>query len=268
MIVQRLHEEAPHLLRTMIVGRQACVRHLSTEMKAHPNLAITCMARTIVEAIDHATTHHPRVIFLDSAVADRENLAAIRQLATGRALVIVSDRPDFAFQAFECGAIDYLLKPVPSDRIRGTLQRIKQLFANSPEWSTDADAASSPPRLTITDRVSIPSRQGTQGKSAALVPVCDVIWIESLQNYSIVQLSGGERRSIKRTLTEWEALLPSREFARLGRSYLVQVAKLRTVTSPGRDICLAHFHDVAQPLQLGRAPASKLKRIVRASCPA
>jgi two-component system LytT family response regulator len=98
--------------------------------------------------------------------------------------------------------------------------------------------------------------------------VADVIWVESLQNYSIVQLPGQERRSIKRTLTEWSELLPERDFVRIGRSHLIQLAKLATITSPARNEWLAHFRDVGQPLRLGRAAASKLRAILRGPFPA
>ena len=120
-------------------------------------------------------------------------------------------------------------------------------------------------RLTPADRVSFPSRQHGEGKTTDLVPVSDVIWVESLQNYTVVQLAGGGRRSIKRTLTEWESLLPVPEYTRIGRSHLIQLGKLKAITSPSRNGCLAHFHDVRQPLQLGRAAAVKLKAILRGS---
>jgi two-component system LytT family response regulator len=98
--------------------------------------------------------------------------------------------------------------------------------------------------------------------------VHDVIWVESLQNYSVVQLPGGDRRTLKRTLNEWAALLPEREFVRIGRSHLIQIAKLETITSPCRNEVLVSFHGVEQPLRVGRAAASKLKGIVRGSCSA
>ena len=269
MIVQRLHNEANHLLPAIIVaGHLPSVRLLKAAIKDHPRVAVEWTARTIVEAMELVEEHQPRVVFLDAAVADGGGLAQARLLAPGRALVVLSDRPDFAFEAFECGAIDYLLKPIKAERLRVTLRRIEGLFAVSPEPSDETGGPTSSHRLTSVDRVSIPARQAGRAKTTSLVPVADVIWVESLQNYTVVQLPGHDRRSIKRTLTEWEELLPPGEFTRIGRSHLIQLAKLRAITSPSRDECLAHFHDVVQPLRLGRAAASKLKAILRGSCPA
>ena len=269
MIVQRLHDEANHLLTAMIVdGDPSSVRRLKAAFKDHPWVAVECTARTIAEAIDLMADHHPHVVFLDVTMADGGSLAVARQLAPGRALVIVSDRPDFAFEAFECGAIDYLLKPIKAERLQVTLQRIENLFPVSHESPAETGTVSFHGRLTSADRVSIPSRHSGEGKTTDLVPVADVVWVESLQNYTVVQLAGGDRRSIKRTMTEWEALLPVREYTRIGRSHLIQLGKLKAITSASRNACLAHFHDVDQPLQLGRAAASKLKAILRGSYPA
>jgi two-component system LytT family response regulator len=270
MIVQRLHDEATRPLSAMIVdGHQSSVRQLKAAIKDHPRLAIGCTVRTIASAIDQAAELRPDVVFLDVSVADGEGLTAVAQhFAPERAIVVVADRPDFAFEAFEFGAVDYLLKPIRAERLRATLRRIDRFFVYSNEPQEDAGSGSLFMPLTSADRVPIPSRESTHGKTTDLVPVADVIWVESLQNYSVVQLPGHDRRPIKRTLTEWESLLPGREFVRIGRFHLIQLAKLKTITSPSRNEWLAHFHDVGQPLRLGRAAASKLKGILRGSCPA
>ena len=274
MIVQPHHDEAVHslpsrALSAMIVDAHAAsVRQLRRAIKDHHRLAVRCTARTIPAAIEQAAEHRPDVVFLDLAVADGEGIAVARHFATGPAIVIVADRPDFAFEAFEFGAIDYLLKPIRAERVRTTLQRIDRLFSPSQGLQVGEETAKSADRLTPFGRVSIPSSQSTRQKTTELVPVHDVIWVESLQNYSVVQLPGRERRTLKRTLNEWAALLPEREFVRIGRSHLIQIAKLEAITSPCRNEVLISFHGVEQPLRVGRAAASKLKGIVRGSCSA
>jgi two-component system LytT family response regulator len=277
MIVQRLHDEAIHTLTAMIVDADAAsVRHLKAvlklkgaiKLKDHPQIAVRWTARTIAGAIAQAEKHRPNVVFLDAAMANGEGFAMAQRLAAERSIVVVSDQPDFAMAAFEFGAIDYLLKPVSVDRLQATLRRLNRLFSRSSEPSADVGTESSAALMTSVDRVSIPAQRSDGRKSTDLVPVKNVIWVESLQNYSVVQLPGRDRRSLKRTLTEWAALLPEQEFVRIGRSHLIQIAKIKSITSPCRNEVLVSFHGVEQPLRVGRAASSKLRGILRGSSPA
>ena len=269
MIVQRLHHDATQPLSAMIVdAHTGSIRRLSAALKDNARITVQCTARTIPSAIKQAEEHRPDVVFLDVALANGDGIEVVRQFSPGRAIVVVSDRRDFALEAFEFGAIDYLLKPVSAERLQSTLQRIERFLSNANGLSPDM-ATESPPNLPPpVDHVPISSQRAGQRKATDLVPVADVIWVESLQNYSIVQLSGGERRQVKRTLTEWAALLPPQEFVRIGRSVLIQFTKLRTFTSPRRNEVLISFHGVEKPLRVGRAAATKLRNTLRGSCPA
>jgi two-component system LytT family response regulator len=269
MIVQQLHHEAIPPLSAMIVDANAAsIRRLSAALKDNARVAVRCTARTIPSAIKQAEEHRPDVVFLDGALANGDGLGVARQFSVESAIVVVSDRPDFALEAFEFGAIDYLLKPVSAERLQATLQRIERFLSNQSGLSPDTASGSSPNLPPLVDHVPISSQRSGQRKATELVPVADVIWVESLQNYSIVQLSGGERRQVKRTLTEWAALLPPQGFVRIGRSVLIQFSKLRTITSPARNQVLIYFHGVEKPLRVGRAAASKLRDTLRGSYPA
>jgi DNA-binding LytR/AlgR family response regulator len=68
--------------------------------------------------------------------------------------------------------------------------------------------------------------------------------------------------------SEPSALLPEQEFVRIGRSHLIQIAKIKSITSPCRNEVLVSFHGVEQPLRIGRAASSKLRGILRGSSPA
>ena len=269
MIVQRRRHEALQPLSAMIVDADtASIRRLSKALKESGRLTVRCTARTIPTALTRVEEHRPDVVFLDVALANGEGVGVARQLAPGRAIVVVSDRPDFALEAFEFGAIDYLLKPVSAARLSATLRRIERFLSQPDCLVTDTAPESSSGLSKPLDRVAIPSLHCDDRKATDLVPVVDVVWVESSQNYSIVQLAGGARQQLKRTLTEWAALLPPQEFVRIGRSVLIQFAKLRTITSPSRNEVLVYFYGVEQPLRVGRAAASKLKDSFRGSCPA
>lgn len=268
MIEQRLHDEATPILSAMIVDADAAaIRRLKTAIKDHPRIVVAGTAHTMAQAVEQAAAQRPDVVFFDMAMADGQPLPRIGHPDDDPAVVVVSERPDYALAAFRFGAVDYLLKPITAAQLRETLQRLDRLFSHRMHQPLAAVMPTQPPRLRPTDRVPLTSRPSGR-RTTDIVPVTDVVWVESLQNYTVVQLPGQVRRQMKRTLTEWAHLLPEPEFVRIGRSHLIQLAKLSAITTPTQNEWLAHFQGVDEPLRLGRAAAGKLKAILRGSCPA
>jgi two-component system, LytTR family, response regulator len=262
MILRPLQDEASPPLSAMIVDADpGAVRRFKASLKGHPGIVVAGTAHTVAQALEQAAAQRPDVVFLDVSIADGAGATLARHLDREQAIVVVTDRPEYAVAAYQFGAVDYLLKPFSAARLQETMRRLDRLFARG---SHPAPAAAPPAsaQLRPADRIPLPSRPAGE-KATDLVPVADVLWIESLQNYSIVQLAGHDRRQMKRTLTEWETMLPATDFARLGRSHLVQIGKVRAISSPSRNECLAHFHDADKPLRLGRAAASKLRGMLR-----
>jgi len=96
-----------------------------------------------------------------------------------------------------------------------------------------------------------------------LVPVADIIWVEALQNYTRLQLRGGKPIVLKRTLAEWQAILPPDHFGRIGRSLIIQLARLRSTRWQSRDETLLVFEGVENTLPIGRSAAARLKELFR-----
>ena len=262
---------APALSAMIVDADPAAARRLRSTLATLPGLSVTCAVHSLPAAIEQAAARRPDVVFLDASIGQGHGLDVARHLEPHQAIVVVTDRADYALHAFQSGAIDYLLKPVDRGRLQETVRRLGRLFgertitpARTPSRTPDSAPAPMPKigRLSIADRLPLPSDR-TGGRSVDLVPVSQVAWIESLQNYSVVQLKGDVRRRLKRSLAEWTALLPQREFARVDRSHLLQLAALRTLESPRRNAVLVHCHDVARPLELGRAAGDRLRDVLR-----
>jgi two-component system LytT family response regulator len=267
-MIKQLPAPATPTLSTLIVDPDpAAIRRLEAALAPHPDVAIGGTALDIVAAVEQASRCRPDVVFVDVAMAGGAGMTLPRQLDGHPAVVVVTDRPDYAVAAFEFGAVDYLLKPVREERLRETLLRLRRLrrLADGAKGfrKRETTAETSAAGRRRIDSL-LPIRSG-RDKRTAIVPAADILWIEAVQNYSIVQMQNGERRRLKRTLTEWESLLPRGDFARVGRSLLLQVAKLRETESRSRDDLLVHFTGFAEPLRLGRSAAGRLKGVLEAA---
>ncbi|NQW46831.1 MAG: response regulator transcription factor [Planctomycetes bacterium] len=252
-------------LSAMIVDSDpASIHRLLAEIQRNPRMSVGCTATSIATAIKRAATHHPDVVFLDVSMAGGEGMNVPRHLDSGQMVVVVTDRPEFAVAAFEFGAVDYLLKPVSAKRFQETLKRLHCLFATRSKAAmpveTAATTAKHAGRLSITDRLPLFS---SQTKQKELVPVADVLWVEAVQNYSAVQLLGRGRKLVRKTLSEWELMLPQHDFRRVGRSHLVQIPSIRSTEPTSRRELLVYFHGDTQSLTLGRAATIRLKTVLK-----
>ena len=238
----------------------------------------------------------PDVAFVDPKMPGRGGSELLSIIDPVTRIVIVTSDDSFAMAAFAHGAIDYLLKPSSPERLAVTLQRLEQSIAPAgsrpaerqpgrrddekrptatprqrdaarPTDAVAADATGQPPAagtpgspLTIADKVALFRERG---RTVELVPVADIIWVEALQNYTRLQLRGGKPIVLKRTLAEWQAILPPDHFGRIGRSLIIQLARLRSTRWQSRDETLLVFEGVENTLPIGRSAAARLKEIFR-----
>ncbi|MCX7432350.1 MAG: LytTR family DNA-binding domain-containing protein [Planctomycetia bacterium] len=114
--------------------------------------------------------------------------------------------------------------------------------------------------LGLGDVVSVP----LAGKTTSLaVTVGDICWIESLRNYTRVALKPpAGLLFFRRRLSYWDKVVPTSAFARVGRSYLVQVAAIEQIEWASRTETAVTFGEGVEPLALGRLPAMRLREIL------
>ncbi len=116
--------------------REALVRLLAS---AWPELEIVAQARNGREAIDLFDAHRPNICFLDVQMPGKTGVEAAQHIGRRAHLVFVTAFVQYAIQAFERGALDYLVKPVEPARLAETVLRLQErLRAATPALDTEA----------------------------------------------------------------------------------------------------------------------------------
>jgi len=87
--------------------------------------------------------------------------------------------------------------------------------------------------------------------------------VEGVRNYTRVQLRDRKPALVRRTMAEWEAILPASAFGRISRSLIIQLAAIRATQWQSRLQTLVFFHGVADALPLGRAGTTRLKELAQ-----
>ena len=120
-------------LKTLIVDDEPVARKvLREELELLEDVEVIAEADSGTAALDQIARHRPDLVFLDLQMPAMGGLDVVRRLKHGThvpVIVIVTAYDQFAIQAFEAGAIDYLLKPVGQERLAEAVDRAKRLTA-------------------------------------------------------------------------------------------------------------------------------------------
>ena len=216
-------------IRTCIVAEdEALLRHaLVAELKrAWPALRIVAECEDGASAVEALAEHQPDVAFLDirmPGLTGLEVAAAAADASPRTRIVFVTAYDQYAIDAFERGAIDYLLKPVKPERLDATVVRL-QAQDTLPDAATLAalldrlgampDPAGSPDPLTWLT--------ASAGRETRLVLVDEVIYFHADQKYTTVVTADGEAL-LRTPLRELLPRLDPGTFKQIHRSTIVNL---------------------------------------------
>jgi two-component system LytT family response regulator len=141
--------------------------------------------------------------------------------------IFVTAHKDYAIEAFEANAVDYILKPFGSDRVERSIARAKVRLASSRDDSYTAQLlealAAVQKQQQYQERIAVP----VNGR-ILLVDIKDIDWIEAERNSVRLHL-GKVVYELRNTLSNIESRLNPKQFARIHRSTLVNVGKVKEI---------------------------------------
>lgn len=220
-------------------------------------------AGTVDEAEAFLRGRIPDVVFLDITMPGRLGIDLVASVPRDTKVVFVTARDGHAIEAFRAGAVDYVLKPFDRDRLAVTIQRLEELLGVESTGTAADDDGREPPgmraRVVSDDAGQAVRLAGGRGTGFTTVEYREIAWVEAVQNYTRVQIAGQPPTTVRRTMAEWESLLPAADFRRISRSLIVQLPAIRTTQWKSRDQMLVYFRDVEDPLPIGRTPMARLK---------
>lgn len=204
--------------------------------QAWPDLEIVAVCEDGGEALDAIATHRPDVAFLDirmPGLTGMEVAAAAADASPTTLVVFVTAYDQYAVDAFERGAVDYLLKPVVADRLVQTVTRLRGRLAEAERHSRrTGDLAKD-----LIGRFDEPADEpltwitAGAGKATRLILVDDVIYFRADNKYTLVATAEGDAL-LTRPIRDLLRQLDPRTFRQIHRSTIVN---LRQVASVERD---------------------------------
>jgi two-component system LytT family response regulator len=236
-------------LRTIIVDDEALARRgLRHRLRGVSDIVVIAEARNGREALKLVRSHRPDLVFLDIQMPGINGFEVISELGTEAlpAIIFVTAFDEYAIQAFEANAIDYLLKPIEDERLHEALARVREtrsqkravkhketllrLVSNiTGEQVTSMNDVSAKgvdkmrkketPRLAIKD-----------GGRTTWVPQDEIEWIDAAGDYMCVH-AGGETHIMRKTMKELESSLDPDLLQRIHRSTIVNIHRVKEMQS-------------------------------------
>jgi len=210
------------MIRAIVADDEALSRRLVHQMlERHADVAIVADCADGASAREAIETLAPDVVFLDIRMPVESGLdvARHRDAATGPLVVFVTAYDKFALPAFETDAVDYLTKPLTEERFDAALNRVRERLRLR-RLAAAATSESDEPRAFLTHLVS---RVGTRD---VIIPLETIDFIEADDVYAAV-LADGKRHLVRTALDALERTLDPALFARVHRSYIVRLDRVR-----------------------------------------
>lgn len=219
------------MIRTLIIDDVPLARErLKRCLAADPEIEIVGECDNGEQAVADIRALAPDLIFLDVQMPALDGFGVLEALSGERApeVIFVTAHNEYAIQAFEVNALDYLLKPVDPERLNKAVERAKSRLAQL----TQAERFDTRFRALIDDiksgskfvkRLTIKLTGRT-----ILLPTDEIDWIETHGNYVKVH-AGSESHLIRGTMQSLETKLDPEKFVRVHRSAIVNVEKIKEI---------------------------------------
>jgi DNA-binding LytR/AlgR family response regulator len=212
-----------------------------------PELEIVGEAKNGDEAVQLVSALTPDLTFLDIRMPGKTGMEAARDIGDASQIVFVTAYDQYAVEAFERGAVDYVLKPPEPERLKITVERLKERLA-APTGAGATASANVSDTVTamlsqLAEKIAAPKPkylqwiQASIGQDLRMIPVEEILFFRSDEKYTCVQTEKFEALIRKPVRDLADELDPSL-FWQIHRATLVNVNAIEGVT---RDIRGRHL---------------------------
>jgi DNA-binding LytR/AlgR family response regulator len=193
---------------------------LESLIARHPNLKLTRKCANALEAMEWLKTNPADVVFSDINMPGITGIDFAKAIQESHTVVVFTTaHQEYAAEAFEIEALDFLLKPISPDRFAKTVKRIEEYFElrNS----------------KLKDNVELDEGHMFVKSDSKLLKVAynEIQYVEAFADYVKIWIGDEKRIVTLQTMKNMEAGLPKDKFIRVHRSYIVSIDKIGSLGS-------------------------------------
>jgi DNA-binding LytR/AlgR family response regulator len=224
------------MLKCVVAEDEELLRNelLSLLAQTWPDLEIAAVCEDGGAALEAIEAHRPDVAFLDirmPGLTGLEVATAAAEASPRTHIVFVTAYNQYAIDAFDRGAMDYLLKPIELDRLTATIKRLKARLSGAPDAGALA-AIIEQLRANLpagTKGASLQWITASVGKETRLIMVDDIAYFQADNKYTVVMTAEGEAL-VRKPIRELLDVLDAASFKQIHRSTIVNMKAIAAIT--------------------------------------
>lgn len=245
------------MIRTLIVDDEKLARdRLAAFLRKFDDIELVGQAKNGLEAVRQIEEENPDLVFLDVQMPGLDGFAVLKAVKKSPHVVFATAFDEYAIQAFEVHAADYLLKPISRSRLEEAVRRVRQrLSGQTPAVRVEELVRA----LEARERRFLTQIPVHRGRQILVLPVGQILWFEV--EYRLVYAHvDGARYMTNFTLKELEEKLDPDLFFRAHKSRLVNLHHVRAIVPWfGGRYKLVMRDEAGSEVELSRAQGRELR---------
>jgi len=203
------------------------VKLLESFVARTPDLKMLGSFTDSIEAISAIKEQKPDLLFLDIQMPDLNGMELAHMLPEGTRVIFTTAFKEYAYESYEVSALDFLLKPIRYNKFMTAIEKAKDWFGSRTEPSLEPIAAPASVPYSTCEPSTIFLRIDGEYRQLAL---SQVLYVEGMKDYVMFYLENQNRPLVTHlTMKSVEDMLPTSQFMRVHRSYIVALDKINRV---------------------------------------
>ena len=236
-------------IRCLVIDDEPPAREMLIQYIAGvDSLELAGVCSNAIEATNFLKDHPVDLLFLDIQMPQLPGTNFIRTLKSPPKVIFTTAYRKYAVEGFELDAVDYILKPISLERFLKAVNKVLQTNFSTVQATNDIKENHTDPNRFLYFRVD---------RKMVKVLLNDILFIEGLKDYVKI-FTAGKAIVTKHVLSTLEGMLPSDEFLRIHRSYIIAINKIDSYNADSIEIA-------KHELPIGRLFKHDVNRVLNAS---
>lgn len=216
------------MIKTILIDDEPLARSIVKEyLSTYADIEVIQECNDGFEGVKAIAQHKPNLIFLDIQMPKINGFEMLELVENPPSVIFTTAFDEYAIQAFELHAVDYLLKPFSKERFDKAVQK----------WVGQQNVTQKNTTVLLENTSQPEERQRIvvkKGNNIVILPVHTVHYIEAFDDYVKVHTKDGFYLK-KKTMAHYEKALDSSQFVRIHRSYLLNIQELTRIEPMEKD---------------------------------